>query len=158
MVDKVSTEIRSHIMASIKGKDTKPEMVIRRTLHSLGFRYKLHVKDLPGCPDLVLPKYKAVIMVNGCFWHGHGCHISNRPKSRSEYWEQKIAKNKARDERSNIKLYELGWRVATIWECAIIGKRNYSKDEIARLLSAWLQNSPQEFAFELSGNRNRSVT
>lgn len=157
-MDKVSPEVRSHIMASIKGKDTKPEMVIRRTLHSLGFRYKLHVKDLPGCPDLVLPKYKAVIMVNGCFWHGHDCHISNWPKSRSEYWKQKIGKNKARDEKNNIKLYQLGWRVAIIWECAIIGKRNYSKNEIARLLSAWLQNSPQEFAFELSENRNHSGT
>jgi DNA mismatch endonuclease (patch repair protein) len=157
MTDKVTPEVRSRIMASIKGKDTKPEMVIRRALHALGFRYRLHVKDLPGCPDIVLPKYNAVIMVNGCFWHGHDCHISNRPKSRSEYWEKKIAKNRDRDNKDRKQLYELGWRVATIWECAIIGKGNYSKDDIANLLSAWLKNNPPEFVFELLGRESYSV-
>lgn len=156
MVDTVSPEVRSRIMASIKGRDTKPEMIIRKMLYALGFRYRLHVKDLPGRPDIVLPKYKAVILVNGCFWHGHDCHIANRAKSRSEYWEEKIAKNKVRDGQSKRKLIELGWRVATIWECAMVGKSNYSKDEIANLLSAWLKSNLQEILFELSGCRKRS--
>jgi DNA mismatch endonuclease (patch repair protein) len=154
MIDKVSPEIRSRIMASIKGKDTKPEMVIRRALHAVGFRYRLHVKGLPGTPDLVLPKYNAAIMVNGCFWHGHGCHISNRPKSRSEYWKQKINKNRIRDSQSKNLLNELGWRVATIWECAIIGKESYSKDEIINLLSVWLKDNSNEVIFELTSRGN----
>jgi DNA mismatch endonuclease, patch repair protein len=148
MTDKVSPEVRSRIMASIKGKDTKPEMVIRRALHALGFRYRLHVKDLPGCPDIVLPKYKVVIMVNGCFWHGHDCHIANRPKSRSEYWEQKIAKNRARDGQSKSQLIELGWRVATIWECAIFGKFKMLIPDLSELISLWLKSGAREITIE----------
>ncbi|WP_017842818.1 very short patch repair endonuclease [Methylotuvimicrobium buryatense] len=120
MTDKVSPEVRSRMMAKIKARDTKPEMIIRKILHALGFRYRLHVKKLPGCPDIVLPKYKAVIMVNGCFWHGHGCHISNIPKRRSEYWVGKISKNREQDIQIKTQLYNLGWRVAIIWECALL--------------------------------------
>jgi DNA mismatch endonuclease (patch repair protein) len=148
MVDTVSPEVRSRIMGSIKGRDTKPEMVIRRMLHALGFRYRLHVKDLPGCPDIVLPKYNAVIMVNGCFWHGHDCHISNRPKSRSEYWEQKIAKNRIRDWQSRSQLHELGWRVATIWECSIFGKTKKPLDSVSGLISLWLKSRDKEITIE----------
>lgn len=151
MTDKVSPEVRSRIMASIKGKDTKPEMAIRRTLHALGFRYRLHARDLPGSPDMVLPKYKAVIMVNGCFWHGHDCHLCNRSESRSEYWEQKITRNRARDERSKTQLYELGWRVATIWECAIFGKTKKPIDNIGGLMASWIKSDTQEMIIE--GNK-----
>jgi DNA mismatch endonuclease (patch repair protein) len=135
-------------MASIKGKDTKPEMVIRRALHALGFRYRLHVKDLPGCPDMVLPKYNAVIMVNGCFWHGHNCQYSIKPESRSEYWERKITKNRARDEQNKTQLYELGWRVATIWECAIFGKMKNPLGRVGDLISLWLKSRDREITIE----------
>ncbi len=144
MTDKVSPEVRSRIMASIKGKDTKPEMVIRRALHALGFRYRLHVKNLPGCPDMVLPKYRAVIMVNGCFWHGHGCQAHNKPKSRVDYWEEKISKNQARDEQNKKRLHELGWRIATIWECAIFGKTKITTDEIAKYIAEWINSEDTE--------------
>jgi DNA mismatch endonuclease (patch repair protein) len=127
MTDKVTPEVRSRMMTSIKGKNTKPEMIIRKMLHALGFRYRLYAKDLPGCPDIVLPKYNAVIMVNGCFWHGHDCHLSNMPKSRSEYWEEKINKNRIRDEKNKKQLHELGWRVAIIWECAILCRLHLKK-------------------------------
>lgn len=144
MTDKVSPEVRSRIMASIKGKDTQPEMMIRRALHALGFRYRLHVKDLPGCPDMVLPKYNAVIMVNGCFWHGHDCKAHNKPKSRIEYWDEKISKNQTRDAKNNKRLHELGWRVATIWECAVFGKTKIAIDEIAVLVTEWIKNKDAE--------------
>lgn len=152
MTDRVSPEVRSHIMACIKGKDTKPEMVIRRALHALGFRYRLHVKDLPGHPDMVFPKYKAVILVNGCFWHGHDCHISNRQKSRSEYWEQKITNNMNRDEKNKKQLHALNWRVATIWECAITGKMKTPLDNMSNLISLWLKSSEKEIT--IFGNKN----
>lgn len=148
MTDKVSPEVRSRIMASIKGKDTKPEMVIRRTLHALGFRFRLHAKDLPGCPDIVLPKYNAVIMVNGCFWHGHDCHIANRPKSRSEYWEQKITKNRVRDEKNKKLLHELGWRVATVWEYAVFGKMKKPLYRVGDSISLWLRSKDSEITIE----------
>lgn len=148
MTDKVSPEVRSSIMASIKGKDTMPEMVIRRALHALGFRYRLHVKDLPGCPDIVLPKYKAVIMVNGCFWHGHDCQADNKPKSRVDYWEEKISKNQTRDEQNKKRLHELGWRVATIWECALVGKMKKPLDRVGCSISLWLKSRNSEITIE----------
>lgn len=148
MTDKVSTEVRSRIMASIKGKDTKPEMLIRKALHALGFRYRLHVKALPGCPDMVLTKYKAVIMVNGCFWHGHDCRIHNKSKSRVSYWEDKIAKNKARDEQNKNRLHGLGWRVATIWECALFGKTKKPLNEALELIGSWLKSEVIELTIE----------
>lgn len=144
MTDKVSPEIRSRIMASIKSKDTKPEMIVRKMLHALGFRYRLHVKNLPGCPDIVFPKYKAVIMVNGCFWHGHDCQTHNKSKSRVEYWEEKIFKNRVRDEQNKKRLHELGWRVAVIWECAIFGKTKITIDGVAKLITGWINSDVPE--------------
>jgi DNA mismatch endonuclease (patch repair protein) len=148
MIDKVSPEVRSRIMASIKGKDTKPEMAIRKNLHSLGFRYRLHVKELPGRPDIVLPKYNAIILVNGCFWHGHGCHFSRRKSIRSEYWLKKIPKNMERDERNKKQLRELGWRIATVWECAIFGKTKIPLRVIGYLIYNWLKSDDQEITLE----------
>jgi DNA mismatch endonuclease (patch repair protein) len=156
MTDTVTPEVRSRIMASIKGKDTKPEMVIRKMLHTLGFRYRLHVKDLPGCPDIVLPRYKAVIMVNGCFWHGHSCQTHKKPKSRVEYWEEKISKNQARDEKNKKRLHVLGWRVATIWECAIFGKTKLTIDEVARLMPEWINSEITELTLE--GTKKNNIT
>ena len=116
-----NTEIqRSKIMAAIKGKDTKPEMIIRKYLFSKGLRFRVHVKKLAGSPDIVLPKYKTVIFVNGCFWHGHdGCKYSRLPKTNEFFWEQKIRRNKARDIANEYVLQTEGWRVIRVWECEI---------------------------------------
>jgi DNA mismatch endonuclease (patch repair protein) len=124
MVDHVSTEKRSQIMASIKSKNTEPELLIRKILYAAGYRYRLHGIKLPGKPDIVMRKYKAAIFIHGCFWHGHGCNLSKGlPKTRKEFWESKIINNKARDERNVDQLLSEGWRVCTIWDCALQRKK-----------------------------------
>jgi DNA mismatch endonuclease (patch repair protein) len=118
MADMHSPATRSYNMSRIKGKDTKPEMLVRRYLHAHGLRYRLHDKNLPGKPDLVLPKYKTVVFVNGCFWHGHkGCRFAALPATRTEFWENKIGRNVANDERKQAALTESGWRVLNVWTC-----------------------------------------
>ena len=120
MADIKSKEDRSRNMAAIKGKDTKPEMIVRKYLFSKGLRFRVHVKKLAGSPDIVLPKYKTIIFVNGCFWHGHdGCKYSHLPKSNEFFWEQKIRRNKARDIGNDYVLQTEGWKVIHIWECEI---------------------------------------
>jgi len=119
MADVVDKATRSRMMAGIKGKDTKPEMLIRSELHRRGFRFRKNVKELPGKPDIVLPKYKSVIMVNGCFWHGHGCRFFKWPSTRPEFWRDKIYGNKKRDEINVQSLMNEGWSVCVIWECSI---------------------------------------
>lgn len=121
MTDTLTPQQRSLRMAKIHGKDTKPEMVVRRLVHGLGFRYRLHRKDLPGKPDLVFSSRRRVIFVHGCFWHGHGagCPLTRLPKSNTEFWKSKIESNRARDERNIHQLKELGWRVMIVWECEL---------------------------------------
>lgn len=117
MTDHLVPEKRSENMRKIHSKDTKPEIRIRKELHRRGYRYRLHVKDLPGHPDIVLPKYRTVIDVRGCFWHGHGCRRGNRPKSNTDYWDAKILRNMERDRDTEQKLKSLGWKVIVVWEC-----------------------------------------
>ncbi len=118
--DVFTKEKRSEVMRAVKGRDTKPEVALRKKLHALGFRYRLNVKDLPGKPDLVFPKHKTVVFVHGCFWHGHRCKRGNRqPKQNADYWKEKIARNKARDKKNAKELEKLGWRVITVWECEL---------------------------------------
>jgi DNA mismatch endonuclease (patch repair protein) len=118
MADVHSKEIRSYNMSQIKGRNTKPEMLVRKFLHAQGFRYKLHDKTLPGKPDIVLPKYKTVIFIHGCFWHGHkDCKYYIVPKTRTEWWLQKINGNIANDEKAVKALKKDGWKIITIWEC-----------------------------------------
>ena len=136
--DSAHTSMRSHIMASIPSRNTKPELYVRKALHSLGFRYRLHVKRLPGSPDIVLPRYKAVIQVNGCFWHGHDCPANRPAKSNTEYWYQKISKNQARDERNRNALLKSGWRLLVIWECAIQGKQKLDRKVLISLVENWV--------------------
>jgi len=120
MADVHSKEIRSYNMSMIKGKNTKPEMLVRQFLHASGYRYKLHDKSLPGKPDIVLPKYKTVIFVHGCFWHGHkNCKYFVIPKTRTEWWLNKINGNIANDEKAAKALKKEGWRIITIWECGL---------------------------------------
>jgi DNA mismatch endonuclease Vsr len=118
MVDRLTPERRSSLMRSVKRRDTLPEMAVRRALHALGYRFRLHRKDLPGTPDIVLPRYKLAIFVHGCFWHRHeNCRLASMPSSNLEYWVPKFEANVARDARKTAALNELGWRVETIWEC-----------------------------------------
>lgn len=118
MTDVFSPEKRSAVMRRVKGKDTSPELKVRKALTRLGARYRLNRKDLPGTPDIVLPGRKLAIFVHGCFWHGHDCARGSRvPKANRDYWLAKVGRNKARDERTAVDLATLGWRVETIWEC-----------------------------------------
>ena len=119
MADNHSKEVRSMNMSHIRSKDSKPEEVVRKYLFSKGFRYRKNVKALPGCPDIVLPKYKTVIFVNGCFWHKHDCPRFVWPSSNEEYWRPKIMGNAERDKRNIAELQQLGWTVLTVWECEL---------------------------------------
>lgn len=120
MADIVDRATRSRMMAGIRGRDTKPEIVVRRYLHRNGFRFRLQGRRLPGRPDIVLPKHAAVVLVHGCFWHSHkGCKYAYKPKSNEAFWREKLADNAARDDSNGRRLVELGWRVFTVWECEI---------------------------------------
>lgn len=130
-------------MAAIKGSHTKPELLIRRALHAAGLRYRLHVKDLPGKPDLVFPRYKAVIFVHGCFWHRHDCHLFRWPATRQDFWREKIGRNVVNDERAAGALLQSGWRVATVWECALKGRTRPDFAEAMQCLIVWIQSGEQ---------------
>ena len=120
MTDIVNKETRSRMMSGIRGKDTQPELLLRRALHARGFRYRLHVKTVSGRPDLVLPKHKVAIFVHGCFWHRHeGCRFASTPKTRHEFWAAKFAANVRRDQKVVAELLLEGYRIATVWECAL---------------------------------------
>lgn len=120
MVDTLSITERSECMRRIRGKNTKPEMIVRRLVFGMGYRYRLHRRDLPGCPDLVFPRFRKVLFVHGCFWHSHpGCRRATVPKSNKEYWCLKLENNRIRDEANQIALRSWGWEVMVIWECEI---------------------------------------
>ena len=134
MVDIISEERRSWNMSRIRSKNTKPEMVVRSMLHRMGFRFRLHDRKLPGNPDIVLPKYKTLIFVHGCFWHRHsGCSYAYTPKSRVEFWESKFQKNVYNDQKNIRVLRELGWQVKVIWECETNGT-----DKLAETITSFL--------------------
>ncbi len=119
-MDSVSPERRSQIMGRVTSKHTRPELAVRKLLHGLGYRFRLHRKDLPGKPDLVLPKWRVVVLVHGCFWHRHpGCPNTRTPKSRLDFWTTKFDENVRRDEVAHERLQTLGWRVLTVWECEL---------------------------------------
>jgi len=122
MTDIFSKQKRSEIMSKISGKETKPEILVRKYLFANGFRYRKNVKDLPGKPDIVLPKYKTVIFIHGCFWHGHNCKAGKLPKTRKEFWKEKINRNIQRDKNNKIELQKQGWKVITIWQCKLKNK------------------------------------
>jgi DNA mismatch endonuclease (patch repair protein) len=132
----VLKEIRNQLMARVKSKNTIPEMAVRRAMHQRGFRYRLHRKDLPGCPDVVLPRHRTIVFIHGCFWHGCvSCDRGTRqPKSNIEFWNAKLASNKRRDSRNKVALEELGWRVLVVWECTVRDKHRLGAaiDELVR--------------------------
>lgn len=135
-------------MAAIRGKDTKPEMLIRRGLHARGVRFRLQGKGLPGKPDIVLPKFQAVIFVHGCFWHRHTCPLFRWPKTRQDFWREKIDGNARRDLTAIGRLRETGWRVAVVWECALTGRGKRPLPEVIDSLTAWLSSDEDSFCVE----------
>ena len=118
--DNLTASQRSRCMSRIRARDSRPEMIVRRLIHSMGYRYVLHRKDLPGCPDIVLPRHLKIVFVHGCFWHRHRCRFGNpRPKHNSQYWSDKFQRNVERDRRVRRKLRQSGWRVLVLWECQL---------------------------------------
>lgn len=130
-------------MAAIKSRHTKPELLIRRALHTAGLRYRLHVKHLPGKPDLVFPRHKAMIFVHGCFWHQHDCHLFKWPTTRTDFWREKIGRNVVNDERAARSLLESGWRVALVWECALKGRTRLNFADAMQRLITWIGSGEQ---------------
>jgi|SRR6185312_16456403 len=124
MADKITTQKRSEVMSKIRSKNTKPEHLVRRYLFGLGLRFRIHKKDLPGRPDIALPKFRTIIFINGCFWHGHvNCKYFNMPKTHKEYWVPKIKNNISKDIIAKRELRRLGWKVFTVWECQLKGNK-----------------------------------
>lgn len=135
MVDRISPVERSRVMAAVKSKDTTPEMIVRRMVHSMGYRYRLHTKNLPGTPDLVFPRLRKVVNVHGCFWHMHSCGRCRIPASRRSYWTAKIRRNAQRDKRTKRRLQRAGWQVLVVWECQTMpGKLDRLRARISRFL------------------------
>ncbi|KMJ52855.1 DNA glycosylase [Vogesella sp. EB] len=141
MADIVDVQTRSRMMAGIRARDTRPEMLLRKALHARGYRYRLCDKRLPGKPDMVFPRYKAVIFVHGCFWHGHeACHLFRLPKSNTVFWQAKIAANVARDRVVLESLATDGWRVMVVWECALKGRNLIPLEDLLVTISSWLDS------------------
>lgn len=153
MADVVSRAVRSRMMAGIRSKNTRPELLIRRELFARGFRYRLHVASLPGKPDLVFPKLRAVIFVHGCFWHRHECVLFKWPSTNVAFWRTKILRNRAVDRRVFGQLKRAGWRILTIWECAVKGANRADIDRVIEATARWLDSrSPSS---EIRGRRVR---
>src|ERR1700753_1615800 len=138
MTDVLTQEQRKSNMSRIRGKDTGPEVKVRKLLHADGLRFRLHCRDLPGRPDIVLPKFRTCIFIHGCFWHGHTCRLFKLPATRREFWTQKIEQNRSRDARAIRSLLESGWRVLTIWECALRGPERIDNHALVSRCRAFL--------------------
>lgn len=144
MAEKISPEVRSRMMSGIRGANTKPELLVRRHLHRAGLRFRLFAKDLPGRPDVVLPRWGTVVLVHGCFWHGHrGCRYFRLPKTRTEWWLAKIEANVMRDASAEAQLRGAGWRVAVVWECAL----RADPDRTLAALEAFIRSDEQSAEF-----------
>ena len=153
-MDTVDKKTRSRIMASVGQKSTGPEIRLRKALHRLGYRYRLNDKKLPGSPDLVFPKYRAVIFVHGCFWHAHeGCKFATKPSTRKQFWEDKFEKNQKRDKRKYEALKKLDWRVLVVWECTIKNRVVGKFDEVIRWVADWLNS--EKNCCEISESRRK---
>lgn len=150
MVDVVDARTRSRMMSGIRGRNTRPELALRRALHRMGVRYRLHVRSLPGNPDMVFPKSNAALFVHGCFWHQHpGCRYSTTPATRREFWQQKFKQNDDRDRKVKRELRERGWRVATVWECAL---KLEGEERVAAHVAGWLNSARPSLETPLSSD------
>lgn len=145
-MDRLTPEQRHTCMSHIRGKDTGPEWAVRRMVHALGFRYRLHVKGLPGKPDLVLRRHRKIVFVHGCFWHAHGCRMAQHPPAtHTRFWKEKFAKNVQRDRQTLTQLWQAGWRVLVVWEC-----ETKDPEQLRTLLAAFLSPSPPVANYDLS--------
>ncbi len=140
MADIVSPEIRSRMMSGIRGTGTAPELMLRKGLHRRGLRFRLHGKSFQGKPDLVFPRYHAVLFAHGCFWHGHDCTLFKWPSSREDFWRRKISGNRARDKRNEAGLKESGWRVGCVWECALKGRSKLDPEQVLDICAEWVRS------------------
>lgn len=155
MPDSLTPLQRHNCMSHIRAKNTKPEVLVRQYLHAEGFRFRIHVKKLPGCPDVVLPKYHTCIFINGCFWHGHReCRYATRPKSNAEFWQNKIQNNIRRDELSVQALETMGWKVITVWECEL--KKDRRGDTLPSL-AGQIRRNGASYASEQAQRRERNA-
>jgi len=143
--------MRSRMMAGIRSRNTKPEILVRCGLHRRGLRFRLHVRGLPGTPDLVLPRWRVVIFVHGCFWHGHDCPYFRWPKTRPEFWRGKINSNRERDRKAAAQLHTAGWRVLVIWECAFRGKPAAEQEAALDSIDRWITNEQSSLTGEFHG-------
>ena len=150
MADVLTPEQRRLNMSRIRGRDTKPELLLRKGLHAAGFRYRLHAPELPGRPDMVFPRFRAAIFVHGCFWHGHDCPMFKLPGTRQEFWSAKIAGNRQRDQRKSAELEAAGWRVLTVWECSVKGRAKRPLSEVTACCCSFLKDGP--IRSELTGD------
>ena len=150
MVDVVDSATRSRMMSGIRGKGTKPELLIRKGLHARGFRYRLHEARLAGKPDVVLSRYRAVVLIHGCFWHRHGCSMFRWPASNGKFWRKKLNRNAVADQKNVDALLTDNWRVQIVWECALRGKNKLPTDSVIDQVSRWIK-SKKQFS-EISGN------
>ena len=159
MADKLTPEQRHRCMSRIRGRNTKPELIVRKFLFARGFRYRIHVRRLPGCPDIVLRKYRTVIFVNGCFWHGHeGCRYYVLPKTNVEFWRNKIERNRLRDKEERQKLASLGWHCITVWECQLKPKvRQQTLESLVYVLSHIFLEDRKVKPYEPAGESLRMV-
>jgi DNA mismatch endonuclease (patch repair protein) len=148
-MDVLTPEQRRLNMSRIRGKNTKPEMLLRRGLHAAGLRFRLHVSTMPGRPDIVLPRYRAVFQIHGCFWHGHDCPLFRMPATRRKFWAKKIEQNRSRDERNAEALNRAGWRVLTVWECSLKGPVRRPLGDVVDFCIAFVGSD--EFCAELTG-------
>ena len=151
MADIVDSATRSRMMRAIRGKDTKPEVRLRKALFAQGYRYRLHSANLPGSPDILLPRFRAAIFVHGCFWHGHDCHLFRLPTTRADFWQQKIMGNRQRDMLVQERLADEGWRVLTVWECSMKGRTRMPFDQLVARVSDWLAGSDRQLQIAGTG-------
>src|SRR3546814_191591 len=149
MADVVSIDVRSRMMSGIRSTNTKPEMILRRGLHAAGFRFRLHDRRLPGKPDLVFPRYSAVLFAHGCFWHGHNCHLFRLPATRTDFWAAKIDRNRQVDQRSEEALRTLSIRTGIVWECSLKGRTRLPLDTVLGSCAEWLRSN--ETTLEIRG-------
>ena len=152
MTDIVTKAVRSRMMSGIRGTNTRPEIRIRQLLHKEGFRFRLHTSHLPGKPDIILPRFQAVVFVHGCFWHGHECHLFKWPQTRRTFWKEKITGNRKRDEEVFSMLASDGWRIMVIWECALKGPNRLKNGFLVSQLVQWLRSRKKYFELTLNGN------
>jgi DNA mismatch endonuclease, patch repair protein len=156
MVDVVTRDVRSRMMSGIRGKNTRPEKILRSGLHRLGYRFRLHDQRLPGKPDLVFPKYSAVLFAHGCFWHGHDCRLFKWPSTRSKFWRDKITRNQEIDAEALTNLAQEGWRVGIVWECALKGRDRLSVESVLQRCSAWVRSDSKKFVLRGQNGRGSS--